>query len=47
MADLSRKDLLREEALVRARETCQFGGKEVTPEGVLKYAKAYYDFLKG
>lgn len=44
---LTREDLLREEALVRAREVCQFKGAEVTSEKVVEYASAFYDFLKG
>lgn len=45
--DLTREDLLREEALVRARETCQFGGSKVTADEVVEHAKTFYDFLKG
>jgi hypothetical protein len=44
MSDLSREDLLREEALVRAREVCLHAGVN-DADGVVAYAEAFYKFL--
>lgn len=46
MADLSRDDLLREEALIRAREVCCWGAAEPpSPEKIVQHAEAFYAFL--
>lgn len=43
---LTRSDLLREEALLRAREVHGLAGNGDKPEDVLKTAEEFYTFLQ-
>jgi hypothetical protein len=44
MSDLTREDLLREEALVRAREVCS-QGQVFEADKVVETATKFYEFL--